>query len=369
MDRILFTRLLRLLGTLLVIVIGGLILYFLSSLIYPFLIAFIIAFFIHPVVQFLEERARLNRSIATFFVLVILLSLIIGLFTFIIAEIIQGTTYLATVVPEHFQKLVLYLEAFMTKQLFPIYHSMAQMFQSLDINQQETILSNIQSFGEHVGSNTSAFLKDSLERIPMLLSWFPNTATVLIFSLLATFFISKDWNRWKRQISKILPARAKQSSFAVFAELQKAFFGFLKAQLTLISITTLIVLLGLIFLNVNYALTIAILIGLVDLLPYVGTGLIFVPWIIYLTFSGSLPTAIGIGVLYVIVLIFRQIIEPKILSYTIGIDPFFTLVSLFIGFKLFGFIGLMIGPVTLVLLKTLYTVGVLEEIWAFIKGK
>ncbi|MEM5598483.1 AI-2E family transporter [Niallia circulans] len=129
-------------------------------------------------------------------------------------------------------------------------------------------------------------------------------------------------------------------------------FGFLKAQLTLVSITTVIILIGLLILRVDYAITIALLTGIVDIIPYLGTGLIFVPWIIYEIITGQIVLAIGLSVLYIIVLVQRQIMEPKILSSNIGLDPLATLIALFVGFKLFGFIGLIVGPVSLVIVTS-----------------
>ena len=130
-----------------------------------------------------------------------------------------------------------------------------------------------------------------------------------------------------------MPSKARKSGKRVFLDLKKALFGFIKAQATLISITTVIVLIGLLILRVNYAITIALIIGLVDILPYLGTGIVFVPWIIYAAVSGDVPFAIGLSVLYIVVLVQRQIMEPKVLSSSIGLDPLATLVALFVGFK------------------------------------
>ena len=187
--------------------------------------------------------------------------------------------------------------------------------------------------------------------------------------MLATFFISKDWYKFKATLKTILPQKVRTSGQKISEELKKALLGFIRAQATLISITTTIVLIGLLILRVDYAITIALLIGLVDILPYLGTGLVFVPWIIYLAFSGSLPLAIGLGVLYLIVLIQRQVMEPKVLSSSIGLDPLATLISLFIGYKLLGFLGLAAGPVALVILRTLHSAGVYEDLWNFVIGK
>ena len=160
----------------------------------------------------------------------------------------------------------------------------------------------------------------------------------------------------------------KTSSQTVFVDLKKALFGFIKAQLTLISLTTVIILIGLLILRVNYAVTIALVAGLVDILPYLGTGLIFVPWIIY-----EVIQAIWVLLLDWCPLYYRSCptsnYGTKVLSSNIGLDPLATLIALFVGFKLIGFLGLIVGPVTLVIITTLHKANVFRDVWTFIKGK
>jgi sporulation integral membrane protein YtvI len=121
-------------------------------------------------------------------------------------------------------------------------------------------------------------------------------------------------------------------------------------------------------LGVNYSITIALICGLVDIIPYLGTGTIFIPWIIFEFIAGNTSLAIGLSVLYIIVVVQRQLIEPKVLSSSIGLDPLATLIALFIGFKLIGFLGLIAGPVVLVIFNTLQRANVFKAIWTFIIG-
>ncbi len=229
-------------------------------------------------------------------------------------------------------------------------------------------MENIQNVGKTFGATVGNFIQNFFGNIPNVLSWFPNAATVLIFSLLATFFISKDWYKLSGIAGRLIPNRARTSGKTVFADLQKALFGFLKAQATLVSITTIMILIGLLILRVDYAITIALIAGIVDIIPYLGTGAIFVPWIIYEIITGDTGIAIGLGVLYIVVLVQRQLMEPKILSSNIGLDPLATLIALFVGFKLIGFLGLIAGPVVLVIINTLHRANVFRDVWAFIKG-
>lgn len=343
--------------------------FYISKVTYPFLIGLAIAFLMNPFVNFLQKKCRMPRTLSVILSLIIMFAFFAGLITLLVAEIVAGAEYLAKVVPHQLDTLISYSEYLFASQIIPLYNQLTGLVNDLGGSGQETIIRNIQNVGSTIGTTIGNFIQRFFESIPGIISWFPNAASVIIFSLLATFFISKDWNRLSRLGIKLIPTQIKTSSQTVMVDLKKALFGFIKAQITLISITTVIILIGLIILRVDYAITIALVTGLVDILPYLGTGLIFVPWIIYEMITGDISMAIGLGVLYIVVLVQRQVMEPKVLSSNIGMDPLATLISLFVGFKLIGFFGLIIGPVTLVVLTTLYKANVFRDIWTFIKGK
>lgn len=369
MNMTLWQRVLRFLFVIACIVVGGYLAFKISTVTYPFIIALIIAYLINPLVNLMEKRAKMPRVVAVLLSLLFVFAALGGLLTLIIVEIISGTKYLADVVPKQFQELVVYVENFIAEQVIPTYNEILGFFNTLDATQQSTIIDNIKNLGTKIGNTVSNWLEALLGSIPDIVGWLPNAVTVLVFSLLATFFISKDWYRLGGLLKKVLPPKVKSSGVTVFGDLQRALFGFIRAQFTLISITAAIVIVGLLILRVDHGITIGLLIGLVDLLPYLGTGLVFVPWTLYALFSGDTGLAIGLGVLYVIVVVQRQVMEPKVLSSSIGLDPLATLVALFVGFKLFGFLGLIIGPVTLVIIKTLHEAGIFRDIWAFILNK
>lgn len=368
MNPVYVSRTIRLLIVIAMVIGAFVAFYYISKVTYPFLIAFAIAFLINPLVNFFEKKGKMPRVLAVIITLIIIIAVFAALITLLVAEIVSGATYLADVLPKHLNTLIRYSEGLFASQIIPLYNQITGMFDNLDAGQQETIMANIQSVGQRIGTTVGNFLKGFFGNIPLILSWFPNAATVLIFSMLATFFISKDWYRLAEMGGRIMPLKAKKSGRTVFADLKKALFGFIKAQFTLISITTVIILIGLLILRVDYAITIAFVAGIVDIIPYLGTGTVFVPWILYEAIAGDMGLAIGLGVLYIIVLVQRQIMEPKILSSSIGLDPLATLIALFAGFKLLGFLGLIAGPVTLVIFNTLKRANVFEDVWSFIKG-
>lgn len=169
----------------------------------------------------------------------------------------------------------------------------------------------------------------------------------------------------QRHIPETVHVRMNQ----IYVGLQKALLGFLKAELKLTFITAVTVFIGLTIMQVKHALTIALVIWVVDFFPYIGSILVIAPWAIYNFVTGNFFLGIGLSILYGIIVIQRQLIKPKILSSSIGISPLWTLLTMYVGFKLIGIFGLIFGPLSFILLKIFYDIGILADMWNYITGK
>lgn len=346
------------------------ILVFALPLLYPFLISLVIALVIHRPVTYLTKKAKIPRWLSVTLALLLLLALSGGVVTLIITETVVEIGELARKLPLFSTELAHYLQRTISQDfLTGIYEQIQSFLTTLDAGYKEKLDNTI---GQGITSITHAgqqLIVQFLDGLKNFLLSLPNLATVFVISLLGAFFISKDFFLWEARFRKILPSGVNRRLDEVFQDLKGALFGFAKAQLTLISLTAAIVIIGLLILRVEYAVTIGLLTGLVDLLPYLGTGTVFIPWIIYLFFKGNYSLVIGLSILYGVVLIFRQIIEPKVVAENVGLDPLLTLVALFVGLQLFGFLGLIIGPVSLVLINALVKANVFMDLWKYIKGQ
>src|SRR5699024_9675992 len=142
--------------------------------------------------------------------------------------------------------------------------------------------------------------------IPDLLTWLPGSATVVMFIIIATVLMTNDWNRLKSGAKSIISPYVHSYLLEIHFHFKKALTGFMKAQFILIFITMLIIFAGLSLLKVDHAVTIALLAALVDLFPYIGTGIIFIPWAVYLFITGNYSLTIGLTLLYMFIIIVRQ---------------------------------------------------------------
>ena len=368
MNLINLQRILNLIYVLVILVTTSILLVYITNVAYPFVIAFVIAFLINPIVNFFEEKMRFPRILAVFITLLLFIGGIITLFVLFVVEIINGANYLSQVLPGYLLTLFNYLEIYFNTKVIPFYQDFLSLFNHLNKEQQQSITLNIGNLLKELTNNLGLFLSSFFSKIPYIFTWIPTAATGIIVSLLGTFFISKDWYKLQGMMKTISPPKIFQGIILVVNGLKSAFFGFLKAQAMLIILTIITLFIGFIVLDVEYAITIALIIGLVDIIPYLGTGLIFIPWILFEMFTTNYPAAIGLGVLYLVIVVQRQVLEPKILSSSIGLHPLATLMAVFIGYNIFGILGLIVGPIFLIILTTLHKTNVLQDTLRFILG-
>ena len=343
--------------------------YLAAPLLYPFIIGFLIAYLLQPLIRLLEHKAKAPRWLAVTGSLVLFLGVIGGLLTLVITRIVNEMERLSQFINNNY---IAWLERFdvlihsdllrrLTERVTELYEASGY---------QSTVDNGIASIGQDIANYIIKILQGLGQLILGFVTALPNITLGLVVAIIAAFFIAKEWEHNRNWFSSKMPERANTAIFAVWADLRKALFGFIQAQLILISITAVFVIIGLFLLRVPYALTIGLLIGLVDLMPYLGTGAVFVPWIIYVFLDGNIALGIGLSVLYAIILIARQIAEPKVYSSSLNLRPLATLIALFVGLQLFGFLGLILGPVILVLGSSFSRAGVFRDLRRYIvQGK
>lgn len=365
-------KLFILLRILIVIVatIGGIVLlFFLGKLMVPFIIGFFLALIINPLVAFIQEKTKMPRGFAVFTSIIIIIGAISAAITLLVTEIIQGFSHLSKIIPEHYKNFSEYVQDTYEEKIMPLFNNLLSMFRDLEQGQQGTLLDSMQFVGERLTNTFSTIIQSIGNGLYIVISKLPNFATILIISLLATFFISKDWERIILKLHEKIPEKIHRRINQIHEGLQSALLGFLKAELKLTFISACIVFAGLLILRVEHALSIALIVWIVDFAPYIGAILVFLPWALYSFFTGDIFLGTGLSILYGLIVLQRQLIKPKILSSSIGISPLLTLFTMYVGFKLIGVIGIVLGPLTFIMLKILNETGMLREIWHFIIGK
>ena len=317
----------------------------LSVFYFPFLIAFIFSIIIEPLIKFLRKHTDLTRKTSAIIVLMIVSIIIISTLIFGTAGLIQEASNLLSGLNEYYDDIYNLIQNLMQKFKFKF---IPIEVQNIIDNSTSSILSNISKW---VQEALSTFL-NSLTFLPLILTYIGVTFVSIYFICTDKFYILD-------QIEHHLPRTWVKRLGKHIRELIVVLGNYLKAELTLVFITFIQVLIGLHILkfagfNIEYPLLVAILIGFVDALPILGSGVVMIPWAIFSAITGDLGLGIAILILYFIIMAVRQFLEPKLVSKNIGIHPIFTIIAMYTGLRFWGVIGLLLGPIFLIILKNIF---------------
>lgn len=335
---------------------------------YPFIIAFLIAWVINPAVQYLERTLKLPRPISVLVIMLAIMLFFLSGLVLAVMELIQGAVYLADALPGMFQQFLHISSKLLNEQIMPLYGRFLSLFQSLDPGQQTALQKQAEAMLAQLVQNASFQLQQVLWKLPEWFMIVPNSLTSFMFSFLASFFMAKDWHYIHSIRRKFVPERTDRHMRSMLTALKETLIGFMKAQGLLLTITGIIVFVGLVILQVRHALAISFTAVAIDLIPYAGTGLLFVPWIGFTFLNGNYGLTIGLCLLYGFIVIMRQLLEPKLLSSGIGLNPLAMLAAMFAGMKLGGMAGLLFAPLALMFVSAMHKAGITYALWSFIKG-
>ncbi|MBO5716424.1 MAG: sporulation integral membrane protein YtvI [Clostridia bacterium] len=316
----------------------------------PFLIAWGVAYLVYPIANKLSAKIKISRKICSFLVVLLLLILILTLIFlavnrlfYEIQNLLQYLTDNGEVIAKQFENF--FDSAFSIGQKLPIINKLQ------DAELVKEITENINLFIEGVWKKLinalSSAVPDFAANVVMVL---PNIFLVALVTVIACFYFAIDIEAVNSKISSLLP---KWVGLYLQKLKKKAAFGlkrYFKAYLILFLITFAELFVGFLILGVDYSFVLAILISFVDFLPVFGTPAVLLPWGIVLLFMKEYFMGIGMLVLSSIIMIVRQAIEPKILGKNLGVHPLVTLITLYVGFELFGIFGMIFLPIIVLIL-------------------
>jgi sporulation integral membrane protein YtvI len=311
----------------------------------PLFISYLVALILNPVIDRMERRLHINRTWGATLALFVFLAAIGGLLFLLASNLIRELLQLyqqLSVISQglgawNINMLTEKLRLFLTQLQLPpdIVQNALQSYQ-----QVFNLLRNIVNF--------------LLVQMYYLVISLPHYLFLLIVTVIASFFFARDYQLLKTGLIRALPDCWQVPVRRVASGLHKALQGYVKAELFMVLLTGLESLVGLSILGVSYAHILAILAVILDFLPVFGIGILYAPWAIWLLFAGNLRLGIGLLLLYGIIVLVRQLVEPRILARNMGLHPLTTLIAIYMGLMLLGFWGLVLGPAVVIAYKAFF---------------
>lgn len=334
----------------------------------PFLLSFLFAVILQRPLRFLDKKTK-NKYHALWSILLVIVcvAIIIGpvvtIFALIGREIGNFISYLTTQLNDipaflaTLQKELLALLKFLPDGAYTAVSDTLNEFFSKAINDFD-----LSAIGIDVKSITSG-LTSGISGVYGIVKNIPAALIAIVIGVIAWIFFTKDYNQIVGFIKLQLPDKRKNLLSEIKQIFSTTVLKMLRAYSLIMLITFCELFLGLTILNLigvmdnGYVFMIAIAIAVFDILPVAGSGGILIPWAVVSLILGNIGQAVGLIVIYVVISVIRQYIEPKIVGSTLGVHPIVTLAGLYFGLKLFGFMGMFIVPICVVTIKAFNDAG------------
>lgn len=322
---------------------------FLLPLIMPFLMGALLALGAEPAVNFGVRKLHLSRPLSAGLGVTLTLILLAGVLSLLGALAVKELGSLAQSLPD-VQNTV---EQGMT------------VLQDFMVNLANRMPDRARTFATgtilEVFDDGNALLRQVTSRIPGMISgflgWIPDGALGVGTGLLSSFMISVRLPKLKTWLASRLPGNWKEKYLPGLRRTRKTLGSWLKAQGKLAAVTYAIVAAGLMLLRVRYGFLWAALIALVDAVPVLGTGTVLVPWTIVSLLQGQTVRGFGLLAVYVAAMVTRTVLEPKLVGKQLGLDPLVTLLFLYVGYRLWGILGMILAPMLAAATKSLTIEG------------
>lgn len=335
----------------------------------PFIAAVLIAMLLQKPINFICNKTPLKRGIVSvFLVLIFSLAILFGIsmiFVWIGTEL-KGFFQYIMIQLEDIPTLLVKIELTITNALSFLPDKIENTVTTFISEKLNELLSASSNRTPPSSSFDVSTLATPLLGILNTAKQIPTTLISIVIAIVACCFMASDFKTVKKVILSIFKSETREKVVRAKHLLFPALGKMAKAYALIITITFTELSLGLFVLQLmgiyesGYIFIIAGIVALIDIVPVLGTGTVLIPWALYSLFTGNIPLAIGIIVMYVCITVIRQIIEPKLVAAQLGIPPFATIMAMYIGSRIFGFIGLFLLPITVVMVKMLNDEGIIH---------
>ncbi len=322
-------------GTVLFLVAG----YKLMIFFMPFVIGWVIAAIAAPLVNLLEQKLKIVRKLGS---------------ALIIIAVLAGIVF-----------LVYLLASTLRKEVQTLIWDMPSMYQDLEAGFQE-IGEGMQGLHKRlpkgIGEAFSGLLSNLDKQAGSIVGNIPSILVAIIVTFISAYFFIADRDEVLHFAKRITPEPIVRRMTMISDNLKYAVGGYFKAQFKIMAVVFLLLSAGFLIMGLNFTFLLAILIAFLDFLPFFGTGTALLPWAIYKFLVGNYKMAAGLLVLYGVTQLVRQLIQPKLVGDSIGMNPLLTLVFLYIGYKAGGIFGMIFAVPAGLIVINLYKAGAFDYI-------
>ena len=310
----------------------------------PFVIGWIIAMIANPLVKFLEKKLKIVRKHSSMVVIIAALALVIAAIYLIVSRVSTLLLEFTKDLPELYDIVL--------KEVGNAANNLEHLLRFLPNGIQEALETFTQNLGSAIGEVVKKIAAPTVEVAGNVAKKIPNAFIYSVITVLSAYSFIAERDRILAIFKTYAPRSIQKYFNFLKMHIKKVVGGYFMAQFKIMFVVALILTVGFWLLRISYAPLFAILISILDFLPFFGTGTALIPWAAIKFFSGEYEFAIGLIIIYAVSQIVRQVIQPKIVGDSFGLHPLITLLFLYMGFRINGIAGMILAvPIGLILIN------------------
>ena len=310
----------------------------------PFVVGWIIAAIAAPLVNWLEKRLKIVKKLGSALIVILVLAAIVLVIYFGASRLITEVRGLVRDFPDMYAQL----EA----GLRQIGNTLSGIFDRLPDGVQNGIDTVAQNLDQYMGNLVSGISEPTVMAAGNIARRVPSYLLYFLVTVISAYFFIVEREEVLGWLKKVSPQAVQKRMKLVMDNLRYAVGGYFKAQLKIMGVIFLILLAGLGFLGTGYFVLVAMLIAILDFLPFFGTGTALIPWAVYKFFMGDYKMTAVLVIIYVITLVVHQLLQPKMVGDSVGLNPLVTLLLLYIGYRMGGILWMILAvPIGMVLIN------------------
>ncbi|MDG5470168.1 sporulation integral membrane protein YtvI [Jeotgalibacillus sp. ET6] len=337
------------------LIIAILVIYFILPVSVPLIMALITALILEPIVKFLQNQLKIKRKWSVGAVFILFIASIGILLYFSITRLVGQAIQFVENLPDYVNELTEWWGEFEA--------DLTVAFARVPTEVLDQLSAEMENFLTDFRTSITGFI--NAETVTGAVTNIPEYLVSFIVYLIALFLIMIDLPRIRSGIYTHLKERTAEKVRFMTARLSKVIWGFAKAQFLVSLLILAGSLIGLWIIAPEVALIMSLVIWIIDLIPIIGSIAILGPWAIFQLITGDIEQGIQLAVLATLLLLIRRVVEPKVMGSHIGLSPLATLVAMFIGLKLFGLLGFIIGPLVLIIFNSSKEAGIIKVNFKF----
>ena len=329
--------------------IGGLIFFvffkYLLKPLLPFLIAWLVSLVIRPLSDTLHKRTGMPKKIISVLLVLFVLALLGSILFLLIDRLLYELRGIVVYITQNADMWINGITEYINKlsERFPILQSFGK-----EEEVREVLSTIAQGLLTKFTDNVPNMLKNAVTVLPNLLF-------VSLILIMASYYFCAEYDDIKRYFAAIFPLKIKVLFSDVGKRIKKVGKNVAKGYLLTMALTFLQLYIGFLILKTEYAFSVALIIALIDILPVIGVGTVLIPWAAVKIMAGSYYQGFGLLIIFAVVSVIREIVEPRIVGKSIGLHPLATLFAMYVGLEICGFVGIILFPVIFIALKTLFS--------------